>query len=85
MSGAASLHLATPSTFPLFPYASPYTIQTELMAHLYTAIEAGQVTIVESPTGTVGRPLQASASQNQIESVVGEDSHPFNRFIYVVK
>lgn len=35
-----------------FPF-EPYTIQQDLMSHLYSALAAGQVTVVESPTGTV--------------------------------
>lgn len=52
-----SLDLPVPSNFPAFPYATPYGIQQDLMRHLYSAIEAKQVTIVESPTGTVSLPL----------------------------
>lgn len=48
-----SLHLETPDVFPAFPYDTPYSIQTDLMRHLYEAIEKRAVTIVESPTGTV--------------------------------
>ncbi|KAJ3733285.1 helicase C-terminal domain-containing protein [Lentinula guzmanii] len=47
-----NLVLSTPDTFPAFPYTRPYTIQTELMRHLYEAIESRKVTVVESPTGT---------------------------------
>ncbi|KAF9454817.1 DNA repair helicase [Macrolepiota fuliginosa MF-IS2] len=47
-----ALHLQTPDTFPAFPYDPPYSIQTDLMRHLYEAIEARAVAIVESPTGT---------------------------------
>lgn len=47
------LHLQTPEAFPVFPYESPYSIQTDLMRHLYESIENRAVTIVESPTGTV--------------------------------
>ncbi|KAL0960811.1 hypothetical protein HGRIS_005830 [Hohenbuehelia grisea] len=47
-----SLSLSTPETFPAFPYAPPYQIQTDLMKHLYAAIEGRKVAIVESPTGT---------------------------------
>ncbi|KAG1743296.1 helicase C-terminal domain-containing protein [Suillus paluster] len=46
------LVLPTPSSFPTFPYDPPYSIQTDLMRHVYTSIEKRQVTIVESPTGT---------------------------------
>ncbi|KAF5362893.1 hypothetical protein D9758_007152 [Tetrapyrgos nigripes] len=46
------LELATPDSFPAFPYNPPYPIQVDLMRHLYTAIEHRKVTIVESPTGT---------------------------------
>lgn len=48
-----SLKLPTPSSFPAFPYV-PYEIQQSLMQHLYKSIEERNVTIVESPTGTVG-------------------------------
>ncbi|KAK2459645.1 hypothetical protein APHAL10511_008290 [Amanita phalloides] len=47
-----SLDLPTPSHFPAFPYDPPYSIQIDLMRHLYTSIEQRKVTIVESPTGT---------------------------------
>ncbi|KAG2758164.1 DNA repair helicase [Suillus brevipes Sb2] len=46
------LVLSTPSNFPAFPYDPPYSIQIDLMRHVYTSIEKRQVTIVESPTGT---------------------------------
>jgi len=48
-----SMSLPTPQDFPAFPYNPPYSIQTELMRHLYSSIEQRKVTIVESPTGTV--------------------------------
>jgi hypothetical protein len=47
------LELATPDSFPAFPYNPPYSIQVDLMRHLYAAIEHRKVTIIESPTGTV--------------------------------
>lgn len=47
------MSLSTPDEFPAFPYQPPYEIQTDLMRHLYASIEQKQVTIVESPTGTV--------------------------------
>lgn len=47
------LVLPTPVNFPAFPYDPPYSIQIDLMSHVYTSIEKRQVTIVESPTGTV--------------------------------
>ncbi|EIW81280.1 DNA repair helicase [Coniophora puteana RWD-64-598 SS2] len=46
------LALPTPDTFPAFPYDPPYSIQTDLMRHVYASIEGRKVTIVESPTGT---------------------------------
>jgi chromosome transmission fidelity protein 1 len=48
-----ALHLSTPDDYTAFPYQRPYNIQFDLMRHLYTAIEQRQVTIIESPTGTV--------------------------------
>lgn len=39
-----------------FPYETPYDVQKQLMDHLYRSFAHGQVTVVESPTGTV-RPL----------------------------
>ncbi|KAH8103600.1 DNA repair helicase [Cristinia sonorae] len=48
---ATGLKLATPSSFPAFPFL-PYDIQLNLMQHLYSAIEERKITIVESPTGT---------------------------------
>lgn len=53
-SSDMSLTLPTPSEFHAFPYSPPYSIQVDLMRHLYTAIEDRKVAIVESPTGTVG-------------------------------
>ena len=47
------LTLTTPDTFPAFPYDPPYSIQLDLMRHLYSSIEKKKVSIVESPTGTV--------------------------------
>ena len=47
-----TLKLQTPEQFTAFPFL-PYEIQLQLMQHLYGAIEDRQVTIVESPTGTV--------------------------------
>lgn len=46
------LHLQTPNEFTAFPYQPPYSIQVDLMKHLYTSIEQKAVTIIESPTGT---------------------------------
>ncbi|KZT56338.1 DNA repair helicase [Calocera cornea HHB12733] len=46
-----ALVLATPESFPLFPY-QPYPIQLDLMKNLYEAIETKRVAIFESPTGT---------------------------------
>lgn len=55
-----ALHLQTPDTFPAFPYDPPYSIQTDLMRHLYEVIENRAITIVESPTGTVSRRVELS-------------------------
>lgn len=49
---SSSLTLPTPDVFPAFPYPTPYAIQSELMRHLYDAIESKKVSIIESPTGT---------------------------------
>lgn len=38
-----------------FPFAVPYGIQVQLMTHIYETLSASQVTVVESPTGTVSR------------------------------
>ncbi|KAF9219229.1 DNA repair helicase [Gyrodon lividus] len=46
------LVLPTPERFPAFPYDPPYSIQVDLMRHVYSSIEKRHVTIVESPTGT---------------------------------
>jgi chromosome transmission fidelity protein 1 len=48
-----SLILPTPDSFPTFPFETPYSIQVDLMRHLYSAIERRQTAIAESPTGTV--------------------------------
>ncbi|KAH9989681.1 helicase C-terminal domain-containing protein [Russula compacta] len=47
-----SLILPTPDSFSAFPFNPPYSIQVELMRHIYSAIEHRQVSIAESPTGT---------------------------------
>lgn len=47
-----ALKLSTPEEFTAFPFV-PYEIQFQLMQHLYSVVEDGQVSIVESPTGTV--------------------------------
>ncbi|KAF9235161.1 DNA repair helicase [Melanogaster broomeanus] len=44
--------LLTPEHFPAFPYDPPYSIQNDLMKHVYSSIEKKHVTVVESPTGT---------------------------------
>ncbi|KIJ59456.1 hypothetical protein HYDPIDRAFT_118436 [Hydnomerulius pinastri MD-312] len=46
------LVLPTPEQFPAFPYDPPYSIQIDLMRHIYSSIERKHVTLVESPTGT---------------------------------
>lgn len=53
----------TPDSFPSdptygFPF-EPYSIQLDLMNHLYEALTKGKCTVIESPTGTVSldRPL----------------------------
>ncbi|KAI0827672.1 DNA repair helicase [Trametes gibbosa] len=45
------LKLNTPDAFPAFPF-KPYSIQLDLMRHVYTSVECGKVAITESPTGT---------------------------------
>ncbi|KAG8214759.1 ATP-dependent DNA helicase [Butyriboletus roseoflavus] len=54
MSAAShnDLVLPTPEQFSAFPYDPPYSIQTDLMKHVYSSIERRHVTVVESPTGT---------------------------------
>ncbi|KAF7422865.1 ATP-dependent DNA helicase chl1 [Pleurotus ostreatus] len=47
-----SLSLRTPESFPAFPFDPPYSIQVDLMKHVYSAIENRKVAIIESPTGT---------------------------------
>jgi chromosome transmission fidelity protein 1 len=54
------LDLSAPSKFEAFPYAKPYDIQDDLMRHLYSAIEARGVTIIESPTGTASSLLYST-------------------------
>ncbi|KAF9116824.1 DEAD H (Asp-Glu-Ala-Asp His) box helicase 11 [Mortierella sp. AM989] len=44
--------LATPTSFPAFPYATPYVIQVEFMQQLFECIDQRKVGIFESPTGT---------------------------------
>ncbi|KAG0371448.1 DEAD H (Asp-Glu-Ala-Asp His) box helicase 11 [Mortierella sp. AD032] len=44
--------LATPTSFPAFPYPTPYTIQTQFMQQLFECIDQRKVGIFESPTGT---------------------------------
>lgn len=44
--------LAIPSSFPAFPYPTPYDIQTQFMQGLFECIDRRKVGIFESPTGT---------------------------------
>ncbi|KAI5117244.1 hypothetical protein M0805_001562 [Coniferiporia weirii] len=45
--------LPTPAEFNAFPHKPPYSVQVDLMRHIYTAIERRtQLAVVESPTGT---------------------------------
>ncbi|KAG0203919.1 DEAD H (Asp-Glu-Ala-Asp His) box helicase 11 [Mortierella sp. NVP41] len=44
--------LATPSSFPAFPYPTPYAIQTKFMQQLFECIDQRKIGIFESPTGT---------------------------------
>ncbi|PFH53881.1 hypothetical protein AMATHDRAFT_186475 [Amanita thiersii Skay4041] len=82
-----SLHLPTPDHFPAFPYDPPYTIQVDLMRHLYRAIEEKKVAIVESPTGT-GKTLSLlcasmswladekdRAKKGKLKAMLGEDTN----------
>ncbi len=50
-----TLRLRTPSKFETFPYASPYDIQTDLMAHLYTAIGNASESPCKLPTKNLNR------------------------------
>lgn len=44
-----------------FPYPTPYGIQTLLQSHLYQALARAQVSVIESPTGTVSlSPVRAA-------------------------
>ncbi|KAF8636038.1 hypothetical protein AX15_000195 [Amanita polypyramis BW_CC] len=83
---AEALDLPTPIHFPAFPYDPPYSIQVDLMRHIYTTIEQKKVTIIESPTGT-GKTLSllcasvtwlldngSRAKKGKLKEVVGEDS-----------
>ena len=38
-----------------FPF-EPYSIQLDLMNHLYESLSSGKCTVIESPTGTVEFP-----------------------------
>lgn len=58
------LVLPTPEQFSAFPYDPPYSIQTDLMKHVYSSIEQRHVTIVESPTGTVRTECDGSLSDS---------------------
>ncbi|KFH65683.1 hypothetical protein MVEG_09156 [Podila verticillata NRRL 6337] len=44
--------LNIPSSFPAFPYPTPYDIQTRFMQELFECIDRRKVGIFESPTGT---------------------------------
>ncbi|KAI0753454.1 DNA repair helicase [Daedaleopsis nitida] len=46
-----SLKLSPPYEFSAFPF-KPYDIQSDLMRHVFSAIENSKVAIMESPTGT---------------------------------
>ncbi|EJD50674.1 DNA repair helicase [Auricularia subglabra TFB-10046 SS5] len=63
MDESAALTLPTPDAFPQFPFP-PYSIQLELMKHLYAAVEASKLAILESPTGT-GKTLSLICSALQ--------------------
>ncbi|KAG9035892.1 ATP-dependent DNA helicase chl1 [Tulasnella sp. JGI-2019a] len=52
VSTGSELQLPTPESFAAFPYDPPYSIQLDLMHHLYTSIESRKLAIMESPTGT---------------------------------
>lgn len=55
-----SLPLDAPDDGPgfSFPYATPYSIQLDLMRVVFSTLERSQIAIVQSPTGTV-RPREA--------------------------
>ncbi|ORZ07234.1 helicase C-terminal domain-domain-containing protein [Lobosporangium transversale] len=44
--------LPIPASFPAFPYATPYSIQTQFMQGLFECVDRRKVGIFESPTGT---------------------------------
>ena len=75
--------LPTPDVFP-FPFA-PYPIQVDFMRHLYAAIEARQVAVLESPTGTVrvrAHPFEdagARAHLQRLRGTTGQVAQPCMR------
>ncbi|KAF9431667.1 DEAD H (Asp-Glu-Ala-Asp His) box helicase 11 [Entomortierella beljakovae] len=44
--------LPTPTTFPAFPYPTPYPIQLDFMQQLFQCIDQRKIGVFESPTGT---------------------------------
>jgi len=68
-----SLTLTPPEIFSAFPYSPPYSIQADLMHHLYKCIEHKKVSIVESPTGTVSSPPFAYEYQLTRQTMAGQD------------
>lgn len=74
----SDLTLHAPDVFELFPF-SPYEIQQQLMQHLYTSIEEGKTTVIESPTGTV-QILDLATSLIILTQVAGKDPKPSMRF-----
>ena len=59
--------LPTPDAF-LFPYASPYPIQVQLMQTVFRAVEDRKIAIVSSPPSMFG---SVDIIVNQVESPTG--------------
>ena len=58
------LALPARTTFPAFPYATPYPIQQDFMEAMHAALAGGKVGVFESPTGT-GKTLSMLCSSVQ--------------------
>lgn len=68
-----TLQLATPESYPAFPYTTPYSIQLDLMRHLYDSIESRSLAMYLSFFSPTRLPTPDSFwfRSNRIESPTG--------------